>query len=376
MIKLRHGNVVHQLLLLLSVSGEFPAQSLGILGNAKMIKRTVHRLESIQDFSLYSDDSIIRLKLFLVSGKRDKRTIRLFKGSLSVLSEIHPDALSCYLDSFPSRFSGNDAHVYRNHRVAEALAMCFRAGIEIRPYVLPKLQKKDILSLIPELTGYYTARYLKKLDVTELNKTIFTRMVGAVFYPGGVYSVYNTRDAVMKWSGMGELKARQDLTEIARMNAGLDEVNSAILFGRDISVALKTLIESDKTKKMELRFDKIYNNIYFLPMNNDGIELLKILVLPDWNAKLLNILLPPEMRKTGYGFMEYDGFFEGKYIFSFINSNIARLVRLKEALKFQKENFEILCLSWQVKFLKGFLDETVSYRVYEIDAIKKALGVK
>ncbi len=53
-----------------------------------------------------------------------------------------------------------------------------------------------------------------------MNKTIFTCLTGALFFSlGYCYAVYNTRDAVMKWSGMGEFKtARHE--ELARMNAG------------------------------------------------------------------------------------------------------------------------------------------------------------
>ena len=45
---------------------------------------------------------------------------------------------------------------------------------------------------------------------------MFTRIVGTVFYPGGAYAVYNTRDAVMKWKDRGEFRVAQHLTELAQ----------------------------------------------------------------------------------------------------------------------------------------------------------------
>lgn len=67
----------------------------------------------------------------------------------------------------------------------------------------------------------------------------------------------------MKWNGMGEFKALHSLTELARMNAGVQSIDSAILLGESYDTALTTLLESDKNRRLELRFDGIYRHIYF-----------------------------------------------------------------------------------------------------------------
>lgn len=46
---------------------------------------------------------------------------------------------------------------------------------------------------------------------------------------------------------MGEFKALHSLTELARMNAGVQSIDSAILLGESYDTALTTLLESDKT---------------------------------------------------------------------------------------------------------------------------------
>ncbi len=149
------------------------------------------------------DGQVYTSKLMTVSGKRANRTIRLHRGALPVLNAIHPNALEYYLNSFQNhRFTGDAFHIWRNHRVSESLAICLSAGIEIRPYTLPELQLDEFRRTVPGFPSFYIARDFKKLDVEEFNKTMYTRIVVAVFYPGGVYAVYNTRGAVMKWSGM------------------------------------------------------------------------------------------------------------------------------------------------------------------------------
>jgi len=376
MIAIRPGSRVHRLLFLLSVAGEYPAKSLHLLGNGRDLKKFIHQLEEVRDFRTDRDGTVYTTKLLTVSGKRDSRTIRLYKGALPILSEIHPDALGYYLESFRKhRFSGDSTHIWRNHRVSEALALSMMAGIEIRPYILPRLQKTGIHHTVPESPSFYIARDFKKLDVSELNKTMFTRIVGAVFYPGGIYAVYNTRGAVMKWSGMGELKTTHHLLELSRMNAGLDEVSSALLLGTGPDIALQTLIQSDKSRRMELRFDKIYPHIHFIPMNQDGIRLVRILTLPDWNERVLGALFDSQMRPKGYGFMEYDAFWEGTYIYSHLDSDIARLVRFREALETQTEKFEVMCFPWQAGFLKEYLGQRVILKQLEMGSLEAALGI-
>ena len=82
-----------------------------------------------------------------------------------------------------------------------------------------------------------------------MSKTSFTRLVGALFASGTGYSVYNTRDATMKWSGKGEFKARDSLKDLSNMNSKISVINSAILFGQSETVALNTITESDKSRK-------------------------------------------------------------------------------------------------------------------------------
>jgi len=361
---------------LLSVSGEFPSKSLGILGNTRTIKTMIHKMEAVQKIRLYSNDIVLKTKLFQASGKWNDRTIRLTKNSLAILNEIHPDALNYYLLSFPdNRFTGDPFRIWRNHRVGEVMAMCMMAGIETAPYILPKLQKEFIRLVVPETPSYYMARCFKNICKAESNKTMYTRVTGLLFYPHGCYAVYNTRDAVMKWSGKGEAKTREELYQIVRMNAGLEDVKSILLFGRSEDIALRTLIESDKSEKEQFRFDRIYQHIHFIPLDQNGIDLLKILTLPDWHEKLMSVLFAAELRIKGYGSVEFDAYWDNKYYYSHLDGDIARLIRFKGALKSDALSFEVICFPWQKQFLIDYLGKSVSIKSIEMPIILKALGV-
>ena len=85
MVTLRPGSHVWRLLTVLSAVGEFPAQSLRLLGSERSLEKLVHKLESPQE--IRSQDGVVlgSYKLLTVSGRREKRTIRLCKGALPLL---------------------------------------------------------------------------------------------------------------------------------------------------------------------------------------------------------------------------------------------------------------------------------------------------
>ena len=346
-----------------------------MLGNERVYKALIHKLTSPQAYRLYQTETEMTTRLLTVTGKGKYKTMRLYKAALPILDWIHPDANRYYMNAFWNhRFPGNESHRDRNHRVAEAVAMCMRAGIECRPYILPQLQNQGMSKLIPEVPCFYLAKELKKVDEGEINKTMFTRMVGTVFSGNATYVVYNTRDSTMKWNGKGEFKTLHSVAEISRLNASFDVTPSAILFGESESVALNTLIESDKSKRPEFRFDIIYRNIHFFPMNEFGIRQLTFLSVPNWKEKLLDLLFEPEVRTYNRGLFEYDALINGVYVFSHLDSDIARLIRFKEAIQNQNGKFEILCYPHQMHFIQEYLGRLVTIKTIDMDLVESELG--
>lgn len=374
MITVRPGSHVHMLLQLLASAGEIPANALSLLGSEQVLEALVRKLETVQDIRFEKGGTAYRTKLIQVGGKRGERNIRLYRKGLPVLDGLYPGLLEWYLSAFNGHcFSGNLLNIMRNHRVAEALALCMAAGVESRPYALPELQKDGIARAAPDSPCFFSSRYFKKGKGDELSKTSFTRIVGALFSPGGAYAVYNTRDAVMKWSGVGEVKARANLGELARMNAGVLEITSAILFGQNEDVALRTILESDKTRRQDLRFDRVYHKLHFIPLDANGIRLLRILISPDWNERLLDAIFDPAQRSYNRGNMEYDATVDGRKILSHLDGDLSRLIRFREGLTSQTELADVLCFPHQTGFIKEYVGELAGIRELELDAVESAL---
>lgn len=377
MLYIRPGSQVWQLITILSFVGEYPVRSLYLLGNERVYKALVHKLTTVQIFRLPQTKLEMTTRLLTVSGKGYHKTIRLYKGALPILNWIHSDVYRYYMNAFwDHRFPGNISHRDRNHRVAEAVAMCMMSGIECRPYMLPRLQNQTITMRVPDVPCYYLAKDLKKLGEAEINKTMFTRMVGVSYINRVPYVIYNTRSSAMKWSGKGEFKTLHAMADLSRVNTGLDQMPFAILFGTTERIALNTMMVSDASVRPEFRFDAIYRNIYFIPMNEYGIRQLRIMFISEWKEKLLDLLFEPNVRTYNRGLFEYDAMIDGVYVFSHLDSDLARLGRFKEAVINQRGAFEVLGYPHQRDFLMEYLGGDVTVKIIELEAVEAELGIE
>lgn len=375
MVQFIPGSQVWQLITLLSIVGEYPLGSRHLLGNKAVFKNLVHKLNRPQTFCNIETGDTMTCRLLSVSGDDRNRNIRLCKVALPILDWISPECQSYHLNSFRKHnFSSSVSHRERNHRIGEAVTMCMRAGIEARPFLLPELQNEAFVRVIPSEAVMYPSKDLKRLSEDEMSKTSFTRMVGALFACGTCYAMYNTRSATMKWSGKGEFKARDSLRDLSNMNAEISIVNSAILIGQSGTVALNTILESDKSQKQEFRFDSVYDHIYFIPLNEDGIRQLRLLTVPDWKEKILNMLFDPEERSYNRGRFEYDAIVDDVYIYSYLDADIARLMRLHETLSALKRDVVVLCFAYQVSFLREYFGPMVELKVIDFDTVEDELG--
>ena len=193
MINFRTGSQARRLIALLSAVGEYPMRSMYLLGNERRYKDLAHTLAKPQTVrNADTGEEMTLPKVLNISGKGADKTVRLYKAAVPILEWL--GAREYYNAAFRShRFSGDAAHLERNHRVAEALAMFMGAGYEFREYKLPRLQNRRIESVVPDYPLVYPSRSLKQIRSDGMNKTMFTRLVGAAFAGGICYAVYNTR---------------------------------------------------------------------------------------------------------------------------------------------------------------------------------------
>ncbi len=353
MIYIREGSHTHTLLLLLAFVGEYPAKSLHLLGKERTWKALVQKLTRTQEYCLSDTGKRFHCKLLTVSGKGKQKTIRLHVSALRVLAKLDPDAYRYYQTHFDCHhFSGNRFHIDRHHRIAEALVMCLRADIASWPHKLPDPNNIEVCR--NEISGsmFYLSLALKDFWEGEMNKTRFSRMVGAIVYPGGSHMVYNSRDTLMKWSGNGESKVQSYLSVALAMHTAAGQINSAILFGEDHLVALRTLEEAQRRRRYDLRFDNVYRHIHFIPLNEFGIKQLKTIVMKDWYDQHMEILYGEDAGYHSGCYFEYDAVIDGVCHVSMLEGDLCKLIRVKDSLKTDSKSvYDIVCYPEQLDMI-------------------------
>ena len=250
-----------------------------------------------------------------------------------------------------------------------------RAGIEILPSEMPRIQAEKRLRLFSEQAVFYTARQFKNLSVGEMNKIKFTRLVGALMVANETYAVYNVRDTVMKWNGRGEFKTKAALAEVARMNVSDDGVEKVIVFGESDEKVLKTVLNSEEKNGKDFRLDFIYRAVYFIPLNENGMRLFRFFLVQNWREQLQELLFDESERLDELSSLECDAYVNGVYVFSYLDLDIAKLIRFKNATLDGEMDYEIVCYPFQVKFIKEYFGKDVKVKTIELIAIEQALGV-
>lgn len=374
MLHFEPNNLAYKLVDILSVTGEFPTSSLYLVGKERVVKALVKKLTQFDD--VRSSFAEINTKLLVRSGKGALKTIKLYKGAIPILEWMGADEY--YKCAFRNNnFPADAVHKERNFRIAETVAMCMAAGIEFRPYKLPQLKSELSRGVIPNYPVFYSSKMLKQVEEDGIKKVMFTRVVGLLFSGGVGYAVYNTRNSLMKWNGNGECKASYCLTGIVSCNGNnYQQVDSAILLGKTDKVALATIKENEKNRRLDLRFDNVYKRIYFIPMNEFGARQLKIFSVHNWKEKLLRALFKPETRSYDCGSFEYDAWVGDIFKYSFLDGDIARLVRLKMAVDDGDKKIEIICFPHQLNLLKSYLGPAVTFKILELSAVEEAFGLK
>jgi len=212
-------------------------------------------------------------------------------------------------------------------------------------------------------------------DISELNKTKFTRVVGLMVSPGECRAVYSCRNKPMEWLGQGERKARKRLSDIL-MPSEYHMIDTAVLFGQDMDIALQTLEKAYKSRNYESSFNGIYSHIHFIPFDEFGIRLLRTITVRNWKEQILSMFFHPRtrIRQTDYG-IDMDAYDGKNWWYSHLDGDIGRLLKLKEDLMRSPTVADVICYPEQEEMLKRFLGDKVRTHLINMKDVERELGL-
>lgn len=374
MLLITRGSHAYKIIMLLLITGEFPFRSLGLLGNERSIKETAVRMTQLHDIHIKDSEKTYRCRLITISGKSTLKTLRLCRAGFELIADEMPDLFKSYLlDTNGHRFHGEPYRIERHHRIAETYLMCMRSGIECRTHLLPQLQKQEKKYLDFSGPAFYSSRTIKRLGVDEMNKSKYIRLVGAIFSQAGLYEIYNSRSDVMEWYGQGEDKSILIMEDLCRYNFPMSESHRAIIFGNEYDVAIRTLqrfADGDKYVQLDLLG---YQSMHFIPMDESGTKLLQIMMLKNWDQKLLRLIFEsrymPEVKE-----FKYDARINDVYVMSFFDCDIIKLTSFFKTVTQENVKWEVACFDTQLPFLRKYLGDKAVIRSFPLDLIHKKLN--
>ena len=194
MIKFERGSHIYSIFTLISVVGEFPTSSLSLLMSYELARKMILIWSTRQDVVGDNGQVIKNCRLFSVVGDGKKKRIRIHSSAFKVLEWIN--MYEYYYSNFVlKRFPSNNEIIARKFSEAEATAVLFKAGCEIRPYIIPKLQNEKRLQR--KLTGavLYASLQVKTFKTYLINTIIRGSKITNLFITyDEAYAVYNLRN--------------------------------------------------------------------------------------------------------------------------------------------------------------------------------------
>ena len=360
MIQFRENTVVWDLLRMIALCGEFPVYSTGLIGNRRECRKRICQMQTEQTYRNSRTGEKLTVRALTVSSNGRLKTVRLTRNGAELLKWTGDYAT--YADRFMTGYFKSDKeHIDRNHRIAETAAVFMRAGFHVESDRNADMtQSDDAVFYLPHIfksSGYETDR-----------KSLYTRITGGFRTPFDCFTVYNTRNRAMIWYGNSETKSALLLGE----KAGL-EVTGSIMLGRDYATGLRTAFNTESAGS-RTRFYEMHRRLYFIPLDTNGIELLRLVAQRDFSERVLELMFDPGTRAYDRGTFNYHARIRGVYVYSFLDSDLKGLINYRNGIHSDYQT-EILCYDFQTDFVNEYFSGTGT-RITRVpfDAVKNNLS--
>lgn len=398
--RLVKNSSTYWILVLFSCGYDISTKAINMLCLNKLKTQSIRNVMS----KLYKEGYIRRVKIDGVSTIRPIMRKPLIDTALS----LYPDALCAFQDNHEwskSRYKKRD--IIRMQRISECYAFFCRFGEEIRSGYKPGLiyEETDFSK-----GAFYSSRELRDISELEDNVLKAARFVGMLVTNECPYVVYNPGTLETEWSQKGEERSRIFVKNIIDKVMGVATNPQAIMFVKSYgtiynlmaiedSLKVRKVVNGHMEEKEKKYFSRsgleddfrpgynslmnVYENIYTIPYDEHGLDVMKLIVCPDHRVKirkLLNPLYNPRKHMFNIdcdyqdSFIASDGKSYTRYILCAFDCDMARLIRFKKNSYQLTGAFQVLCFQWQQSTLKEvFSDAHVAVIVQDI-TVKKLIG--
>ena len=259
----------------------------------------------------------------------------------------------------------------------ETIIFMYSAGVPTLPS-----EKKNIVQN-GRITDnvYYQSREIKQYsgymdDVNEEERAVITtRINGTLLTAGGNYNVYHIGKEIQMWAVQGEYKIKGYIEQMlsSYINRESCLLQSAILLTYDLNVFIKLI---DPTRKLRARYEGLaltYENLYILPYDSNGRDMLKVMTEKDWVDRLKYYIMEEYPEDTRMLQVVCDYYDEEVYTLVFCIPDIKKYIDFirKATIINDKKQFHIICFDYQLEFIKASAERYAAISVADFNEFRK-----
>ena len=352
------------LLTIIALSGEVPSA-------------LVSRLPGSDSYKAYAIKILKREKLLRTYYHDGLRGLRLTTTAKRLLAAGQPDR-------YRPLFTGDTAtnapkysvpHRLRLHRMAEVLVAAYNAGLLTFPW-----EKPPVFQTEPSDTNlyigpaYYSSREVKEIGA-QATMIRGSRSTGILLCDGGIYAVYNTASARMKWEYKAEVRLKAmiqtDLCHGRLARWLMDSPPGAIVFGDGMDQLEHLMGPGSKETRNYLIMDGTFRCFHYLTLDHRGEVLLRLLCDPERKAELDEILSQDLSKGSTNWLIEHDAIDEhGCPVLFGYTCDMPRIRRFDDALGLHGLTGTLYCFDFQEPALRRVCGSRVALQCIDFDAFE------
>lgn len=361
----------YYILELTAISGEFPTDHLKQLG--------------IGDN--YREKLITKLKEggLLKTHYKDKlRGYRLTSRGKKMLLQQNTERFSFYLtgNCDTNRPRSDYARRLRLHQTARTYCFLANSGVILfrdeKPALFSGVQP-DWASALP-FPVFYQSRELKELG-RETIKINNSRSIGVLLTDCCIYVIFYTGNGVLKWEYKTEIRMKALISY--HVSQGIlskwyrhDTPIHALLIGSQMETAVRLMTSTGGYRHSLFTLDTSFDYFHFLPDNQEGMTILKLLCSPLLSRQLHILLLsdlePPD---SAMG-LEHDATKDGSPVLLAYDFDMLRISRFFTGLRLRRLNGHLICFDFQMDALSLYCKDTIAISTIDLAKFERRFFYK
>lgn len=381
-MKICHGSTADKLLKTLTLCGEFPYCALDML-NVK------HR------WAVETLCALKKAKYVTVVGKGMQKSIRLLKAGYERICQMG-DGYQQQYDYMvgDGALSSDWTHMWKRQRVAETMLLMEKANILTKHAAKPLLKKPNDVPYLDciESSGclFYTPKEIKSVAPDELDKIRSARMTGLCVLPSGIYSVYNISNGGAFYKLLDDGQMRALIQRLVKPNgwrrASDKDIETlgmrSIVIGRNVGAGTKLIQENLKDgKRLAMELGEAFVTAHFVPLDEIGAGMLRIMQHEDFSDRLLDVAVPFEVRAAASAIrIAADGYDVASetYVLVLFDSDLKKLKQFAlgiYGMRIGQEHCRIACYDWQVPIVRSVLPDA-QVQAFDMGKIESRLAAR